>query len=222
MSASRASDLWHQSLYPLVYAAYTLAWGLRTEGSRHVPRTGPVLILANHESFLDPAAVGLAVRRPIGYLARKTLFRSRLFAALMPRLGAVAVDQEGMAKEGIRASLDILQSGRPLLVFPEGERTSTGEMQPFKPGIHLLLRRAEAPVLPVGIAGAFDAFPRRAKLPKLTPLFWPAEKGRLAVSVGAPVPARRFADLPREQALKELFGLVHAQVGRARRLRGNS
>jgi 1-acyl-sn-glycerol-3-phosphate acyltransferase len=213
------SALWYGANFWTMYALYTLGLGLRTEGSRHMPRRGPVLIVANHESFLDPIAIGLAVRRRIAYLARKTLFKNRLFGGFLRSVGCVPVDQEGVAKEGLKTSLELLQAGHALLVFPEGERTPSGKMQPFKAGIHLLVKRAGVPVLPVGVAGAYEAYPRHAALPKLSLPFWPAPAGALAVTVGKPLPPQRFAGLPREQVLAELFDEVKAVADRAERLR---
>jgi 1-acyl-sn-glycerol-3-phosphate acyltransferase len=222
MQPSWRSALWYEANFWSMYVFYTLGLSLRTEGSRHMPRSGPVLLLANHESFLDPVAVGLAVRRQIDYLARKTLFAKGLFGAYLRSVGCIPVDQEGVAKEGIRMSLDLLHGGRALLVFPEGERTLTGKMNEFKPGISLLLKRVSVPIVPVGIAGAYEAFPRNAPLPTLSPLFWPATKGAMAVSVGRPIPSERIADLPREQMLEVLFKEVQSVVERAERLRRKS
>ncbi|MGL4549810.1 MAG: lysophospholipid acyltransferase family protein, partial [Gemmataceae bacterium] len=90
---SLRSRLFYGVSYLISYPVMTLGFSLRTAGSRHVPASGPVLILANHESYLDPTLVGLAVRRQISYLARKTLFRDRYFRWLIESLGAVPIDQ---------------------------------------------------------------------------------------------------------------------------------
>src|SRR5262245_12571040 len=82
-------------MFGLTYAGFTFGLSYRSIGSRFMPRTGPVLVVSNHASFLDPVLVGLAVRRPVAYLARKTLFRNRLFSAVIRSLGAVALDQDG-------------------------------------------------------------------------------------------------------------------------------
>jgi 1-acyl-sn-glycerol-3-phosphate acyltransferase len=212
-------SLWYEFNYCTVWAGFTLGFSLRTEGAYRVPRNGPVLILANHESFLDPLAVGLAVRRRIRYLARKTLFKPAWFGNYLRSVGCIPVDQEGVAKEGIRASLDVLQAGHALLIFPEGERTSTGQMLPFKPGILLLMKKFPVPILPVGVAGAYEAFPRTARIPKVSPLFWTPTGASLAVSVGHPIPPERFQDMERDRILTTLFEEIQAQVRRAERLR---
>jgi 1-acyl-sn-glycerol-3-phosphate acyltransferase len=212
-------ELWYGANFWPTWAGFTLGFSLRTEGVRHVPRRGPVLFISNHESFLDPLAVGLAVRRRTRYLARKTLFRSKLFGDYLRSVGCVPVDQEGIAKEGLKSSVDLLLRGEPLLVFPEGERTLTGKMLPFKPGILLLMKKAPVPIVPVGVAGAYEAYPRGTLFPKFAPLFWPPTGAALAVSVGAPIPPERFEGLRREQILETLFQVVASQVKRAERLR---
>jgi 1-acyl-sn-glycerol-3-phosphate acyltransferase len=213
------SSLWYQFNFCTCWAGFTFGFSLRTHGAYHVPREGPVLILANHESFLDPLAVGLAVRRRIRYLARKTLFRSGLFGNYLRSVGCIPVDQEGVAKEGIRASLDVLQAGHALLIFPEGERTHTGRMQPLKPGILLLMKRFPVTIVPVGVAGAYEAYPRKARIPKLSPLFWTSTGASLGVSVGRPIPPTRFEGMERDAILDTLFQEIQTQVKRAERLR---
>jgi 1-acyl-sn-glycerol-3-phosphate acyltransferase len=211
---------WYRMNYWAQGAALTLGFSLRTEGMRHVPRTGPALLVANHQSFLDPSLVGVAARRRLCYLARKSLFRHRLLGWLIRSLNAVPVDQEGVGIEGLRVLLQKLREGHAVLVFPEGHRTRDGAMRPLLPGIHLLVKRAPAPIIPIGIAGSYEAWPHGRPLPLPAPLFLPAGPGTLAVAIGRPLDGRRLAELPREQVLKELFEALtrmHAQAERLRR-----
>jgi 1-acyl-sn-glycerol-3-phosphate acyltransferase len=210
--------LWHRFNFCVYFPALTLASSFRSEGSENVPSTGPVLLLANHESFLDPPLIGVAVRRSIHYLARKTLFHPPAFAAYLRSMGTVPVDQEGVAKEGLKTSIDLLRAGKRLLIFPEGERTPTGQMQPFKPGIQLVLRKAPVPIVPVGVAGAYEAYPRHARLPRFSPLFWPANGASLAVSIGKPILPERYQAIGRDGLLGFLFDTILAQVRRAEKM----
>lgn len=213
------SALWYGTSYWTAKIGLTLGFSLRVEGARHVPRRGPVLLVANHESFLDPPLVGVACPRMVWFLGRKTLFRNRFFATLVRSLNCVPVDQDGVAKEGLKTTLDLLHSGKPVVVFPEGERTSTGEMGPLKPGVHLLIKRAAAPIVPVGIAGAFQAFPRTRAFPVPSPLFMPATGSSIAVSIGKPIPCERLQELPRAKVLAELTDAIRTVRTRAQRLR---
>ena len=214
-----SSWLLYEIGYWLSLPGLTWAFNYRYEGGRNIPLTGPALLLANHQSFLDPCLVGSATRRHLCFLARKTLFRNRLFRALIERLNAVPLDQEGVAKEGLKTILDQLKSGQAVLVFPEGERTRTGEVQPLKPGVLLLIKRLEVPIVPIGIAGAFDVLPRTRKWPKLSPFFLPTTGADIAVSVGKPIPAERYRDMPRDQVLTELQEELKRAKDRAERLR---
>lgn len=209
----------YETIRSLAFPTLTLGFSFRSEGGRHVPRQGPALIVANHQSFLDPIMVGLASPRRLRALARKTLFKRRAFAWLIRHLGAVPVDQEGVAKEGIKAVLGLLGKGEAVVVFPEGQRTADGRMGTLMPGVHLLIKRSLAPIVPMGIAGGFDAMPRWASWPIPSPLFLPAEKSTLAVSVGRPLDARQLLTLPRESLLDALAQEIRKVSERAERLR---
>jgi 1-acyl-sn-glycerol-3-phosphate acyltransferase len=217
--AGGLQGLWYDLNHSAVWAGLTLGFSVRVEGSRHVPWRGPALVVANHESFLDPLLVGMAVVRRPYYLARKTLFRNRLFGAYLRSVNCVPVDQEGVAKEGLKTVLGLLHAGQAVILFPEGERTGTGEMQPLRPGVQLLIKRGMAPVVPVGVAGSFQAYSRHQKLPTLSPLFLPATGAAVAVSVGRPIDPHRLAALPRDVLLAELEKEIRKARERARRLR---
>ena len=195
-----------------------LGFRLRIEGQRHIPPRGPALLIANHQSLLDPIVIGLASPRRLCYLARKTLFRNPVVKAVLRSVGGVELDMEGIGKEGIKTILHELQRGQAVVVYPEGTRTEDGRVQPFRPGIQLLIKRTEAPIVPIGIAGAFETWPYWQPLPHPAPLFPRAGEG-VAVSVGAPLGAKRFAALPREKMLGELFDVISGLKEKAERLR---
>ncbi len=115
------------------------------------------------------------------------------------------VDQEGVGKEGMKAVIEQLRQGQAVVVFPEGSRTPDGVMHELRPGIHLLIKRTRCPIVPVGIAGAYDAWPIWRQYPIPAPLFMPAAPGNIAVVVGRPVPSDTFATMDRDQAIAELF-----------------
>jgi 1-acyl-sn-glycerol-3-phosphate acyltransferase len=213
------SFLWFEGCYWLSATAMTLGFSLRTEGYQHIPPQGPVLLIANHQSYIDPILVGLAVRRHPVFLARQSLFRHRPLAWLMRSLHAVPVNQEGFAREGLKKVFEQLRAGRAVAIFPEGERTADGRMSPLRPGIHLLIKRMEMPIVPIGISGAYDAWPCWRAYPIPAPLFLPAGIGTIAVSVGRPMDSRRFADQPREKVLADLFLELQKLKDRAQRLR---
>lgn len=212
--------LWHDACYCLTGATCQLAFGLRTEGMHHVPKTGPALLIANHQSFVDPLLVGLAAHRRLVYLARKTLFKRRFLAGLLTSLNVIPVDQEGFAREGLVTLIKLLHAGNAVLIFPEGERSWKGNVQELRPGVHLLIKKTKAPIVPVGVAGAYESWPRTRTLPILSPVFWPGGKGRMAVSIGKPLDGAALAEMPRGEVLELLHKNLLERRARAEHLRG--
>lgn len=210
--------LWYDTVFWSSFTAFTFGFSIRRRGWANVPRTGPVLLLANHQSMFDPVLVGLSSRRYLSYLARKTLFEQRGLAPLIRSLNAIPIDRNA-GKEGIQAVLDGLGQGQAVLMFPEGERTHDGAVHPLKAGVSLLIKRVECPIVPVGIAGAFAAWSRFMTFPKPAPLFLAPEPSTIAVSVGAPIDPRRYRDMKREAVLNDLYQSLVAQHAEAERVR---
>lgn len=197
----------------------SVLWSLRVRGQANVPRSGPVLVLANHQSFFDPLFIGLATTRRLTFLARETLFKHPVFSKAIKLLDAFPIDQNGLGRNGLKQTLDTLQMGRAVLVFPEGERTWDGAFQPLKAGVSLLLSRFDCPILPVGIAGAFDAWPRMQKAPKLSPILMTPRPGTISISFGPVVRSGEIARLPRPQQLERIGDLLKAEIVRAEEIR---
>src|SRR4029079_5990473 len=148
--------------------------------------------------FPAPILVVLAIPRYVRFVHRQTLKKNRLLAWVMASLRAIPIDHKGFSREGLQATLGALSAGNCVGMFPRGERTHDGTVQPFKPGIALLLKRVKAPIVPVGIAGAFAAFSRPQKVPRLAPLFLPPSAATIAVSVGPPIDPAKYAKASRE------------------------
>lgn len=171
--------IWWDACRLLTTVLVRLAFGLRVVGRERLPGTGPLLYLSNHQSMLDPVINAAAVHdRPFRPFARETLFRGP-FGVLIRSLGALPVVGGGGDKAVMRAALAELQAGRCVLVYPEGSRTHDGGLAPFKSGIALLLKRSDATVIPMGIEGAYDAWPRSAKRPR-----W---RRRIETEIGMPI-----------------------------------
>jgi 1-acyl-sn-glycerol-3-phosphate acyltransferase len=198
---------------------FSVFFGLRVVGVHRLPKRGGVLLVANHKSFLDPVCIGCGRPRHFHYLARKTLFADRLFGWLLRRLNCVPIDQEGIGIEGIRNIIARLEAGHPVLVFPEGERTHDGKMQPLKAGIALLFKRVKVPIMPVGIAGTYDAWPRWRKYPIPSPIFLPPNGRAIAVAYGRLRDAADLLRLPRDEMLALLTNDIAALIEQAEAIR---
>jgi len=158
-------SLWYWFIIFIV-RLFCLLWGIRYFGQANIPARGGVIIASNHQSYLDPPLVSIGLVRPIHFMARRELFEfSWLFNILISSVNAFPLERRRFNSEGIREALNRLRNGHMLLVFPEGTRTPDGEIKEFKTGVATITRRADVPVIPTRISGAFDTWPREHKLP---------------------------------------------------------
>ncbi len=209
---------WRQRLFYVVARFCCRMTGVvflryRARGMQHIPATGGALVCSNHQSYFDPVAVGIAFRRRLNYLARSTLFRSRLFGWLIHYLDAIPIERDGMGLAGLKETMRRLRRGEMVLIFPEGTRTADGELQRLKPGFLVVARRCKVPLLPVAVDGAYQAWPRHAKWPRLT---------RVAVAIGPPISPEELADLDDEGAIELLSKRIAGCLEEARTLRNGS
>jgi 1-acyl-sn-glycerol-3-phosphate acyltransferase len=158
-----------------MYATY-FRW--RVFNAERVPLTGPVILASNHASFLDPPLVGSGLSRSINYLARESLFRYPGIGALLRSWNSVPVDRDGGGAAGLKAILNRLLDGGGIILFPEGTRTSDGNLQPARSGVGLVVIKSDAPVVPVRTFGTFEAYGRHGRLPR---------PKRVAVKYGRPM-----------------------------------
>ena len=148
-------------LKPIAVALMRLLFRLEAVGQELVPATGPVLIVSNHVSVLDPPLVGGSVPRPVYFMAKEELFRIPLFGRLIAALNARPVRRDGSDMRALKGSLALLQEGRAILVFPEGTRGVEGEPpRAGRPGVGMLAVLSGAPVVPVYVSGSGAALPR--------------------------------------------------------------
>ena len=143
-----------------------LMFRLEAIGTENVPAHGPVLLVANHSSVLDPPLIGGASDRQLTYLAKAELFKIPLFGALIHGLNARPVRREGADPGALRTAKRVLEEGGALLVFPEGTRGNEGVIRPAKPGAGLLAVASGAAVVPVYVRGSGRAWPRGRRLPR--------------------------------------------------------
>jgi 1-acyl-sn-glycerol-3-phosphate acyltransferase len=211
LQRSLAKRLWYDFLRLPCRLVGVAVFRIRVFGREHVPRSGGVLVVSNHQSHLDPVLVGLSCDRRLNYVARDTLFGFAPFRWLINSLDAIPIDREGMGLGGIKESLRRLKAGEMLLIFPEGTRTRDGNVGQLKPGFLALARRSKVPILPVAIDGGFESWPRRNWLPG------PAV---IHVRFGAAISPERAAQLGDDALHAEVDGQIracHASVVAGRR-----
>ncbi len=142
----------------------TLCFDLKVEGLDNVPRKGGVLLVANHQSFLDPPLIGAQLHRRVSFFAKSELFDVPFFGWLIRHLHAFPVQKGKGDRAAVQQAIDRLKAGRALNIYPEGSRTQTGEIGTIQSGAALLVKRAGVPVVPIAIDGSFEAWPKGQKL----------------------------------------------------------
>lgn len=133
-----------------------------------IPRRGPVILVTNHVSNLDPILVVLSMRRPIFHLAKYELFTGRFRSFFFQRMGGqipVHRGEPGSNEAAIQAALAALRKGFALGIYPEAHRSATGTLRRGKPGLGRIAYLSGAPCYPVAVAGTFQVWPKGQKMP---------------------------------------------------------
>ena len=133
---------------------------IRTEGEKNVPGKGPFLLVLSHKSHLDSLLLHTFCPRLVFTLAKSSVFRTRFMAWLAPRVGAVPTRRFQIDPQAVRVALRLIGRGEGVGVFPEGERSWDGTLQSLRSGTIKLLLKAGVPVIPCGIVGTYEIFPR--------------------------------------------------------------
>lgn len=161
---------WYLLGYSLSKAVAKTFFDYRVLGAENMIEDGPCIIAANHCSYLDPPLVGIACRRAIHYLARKSLLDLPVLGPILPELNVIPVDQKNADRSALMGAIRVVRHGGAVLIFPEGTRSADGELQPARPGLGMIAAKTGAPVVPVHVAGSYAAFPKGARMPKPTPV----------------------------------------------------
>jgi 1-acyl-sn-glycerol-3-phosphate acyltransferase len=156
----------------LVRPLATLLFQLKVYGRDHIPAQGGVLIVSNHQSLLDPILLPLYLHRPLNYIAKSELFRNRLGAWFLRSVfNAFPVRQGQGDIRAVKETIQRLQEGHLMNIYPEGQRTHNGEIAPLQRGVALIVERAQVAVIPAVILGAFDAWPIHRRFFRRRPIW---------------------------------------------------
>ena len=196
-------------LFP--YARFDIA------GVDRIPQRGPAIIVANHRSYFDTAAVGLTVMkrgRPIRFLGKKEVFDAPVVGPLARAMGGIRVERGSGSDEPLRAAAEALEAGELVALMPQGT-IPRGElffdpMLKGRPGAARLAAMTKAPVIPIGLWGTEKVWPRRARLPNVTNLTSPPT---VRTRVGAPV-ALSYDDVAADTAriMEAIISLLPAEA----------
>jgi 1-acyl-sn-glycerol-3-phosphate acyltransferase len=151
---------------------------LQVYGRENIIEEGPALLAMNHQSYLDPPLAAICCHRQISFLARKTLLEIPLLGPLISRLNVIPLDRDGSDMTALKTVIRLLKSGGCTIMFPEGTRTRDGQLGPARAGVGFIVAKSLAPVVPMRVFGAYEAFPRTSKLPRC---------GTITIVIGKPM-----------------------------------
>lgn len=200
----RARNLVWRSCQIVLQALFVIWLRFRTEGRERLP-PGGALLLVNHQSMLDPLLTGAALQRPISFLARHNLFSIPVIGWILRNTYVMPIRREAAGTESIRLCVQRLQQGYYVGMFPEGTRTHDGSLGEIKPGFLAIARRANVPIVPVGLAGALQALPRGA---------WWLRPATVRVVYGQPISAEEVRELTQKGREQEFLERIRVDITR--------
>jgi 1-acyl-sn-glycerol-3-phosphate acyltransferase len=196
-------------LYPIVLNAtrffFKCLYRHRVYGKEHFA-PGGALLAGNHTSFLDPPIAAISSPEEVHFLARESLFKNPLFGAFIRKLNSHPVSGDASDIAVFKTITQLLKEGKKVVLFPEGTRSVDDRLGEIKPGIGMLVSRAQAFIIPMYIHGAFEIWGRKRKFPKL----W----GKTACVFGSPIYYKDFSHLDKRETntaiAQKLFDSISA------------
>lgn len=186
----------YKCILTLVRAYFRLFYRLEVNGVEHLKK-GAGILISNHASFFDPPVLAISCPEEIHFLGKASLFRIPLFASLIRALNTHPVHKGASDAATFRQMVDLLSQGKKMLLFPEGNRTFDGRLQPLQRGLAFLAQKAKVPIFPAYIEGTFQVWPRTRWIPRLF--------GKIRCTFGPPLYWEEFASLPKEEAAKRIL-----------------
>lgn len=194
-----------------VMLVYKIVYNFRIEGWENIPEKEGVIIACNHRSYADPVLVTMPMKRPVTYMAKEELFKNKLFAAFIRSLGAFPVKRGAGDMKVIDDCVEILNSGRNVVIFPEGTRSKENKVGRGKTGVALIAAKSGADVLPMGVVFEGPKLSFRKKVTLKIGKLIKAEE--LDVGDGSPKELK-YAKKRIMDAITELVeGTAHDEIG---------
>lgn len=153
-------------------------WKVRVFNRHYEPAGGGAVYICNHQSFLDPLLMSFALKRPMNYMARDSLFHFPLFKQLIRSVNAFPVRRGTADLTAMKEAMRRIKANGQVVLFAEGTRTLDGRIGPFLPGVAVLAQRCAEWTVPVLIDGAYECWPRTQALPYV---------GDIVVQYGRPI-----------------------------------
>jgi 1-acyl-sn-glycerol-3-phosphate acyltransferase len=198
--------LLYRTLWVLVGAVAKAYFRYEVHGREHLPAEGPFVLSPVHRSYMDTPLIGLASRRRLRYMGKESLWTSRFGGFFLSTMGGFPVHRGTADREALRACLEVLRRGEPLVMFPEGTRRDgpVVKAEEMHDGPAFVAGRAGAPIVPVGIGGSDRIMPRHARF------VYPR---KVVMIIGSPIPppAQVNGRVPR-RAVRETTDLLRERI----------
>lgn len=203
----RWSRIFYQFGRSILIPSIRIYTRMSMNGREHIPATGPFVLAPIHRSYPDTPIAGCVTRRRLRFMGKDSMWKNRQFGWMLSAFGAFPVTRGTADREALRRSIEVLEAGDPLVLFPEGERKQGPTVQPLFDGAVYIAIKAGVPIVPVGIGGSERVMPKKAKF------IFPR---KVHVEIGAPIPAPVAPEggrLPRT-VYKEHSELLHSELQR--------
>lgn len=144
-------------LYKFLCGLVRVIFGSRVkiEGMEHMPKDGAVVVIANHRHMFDPVVIAIAMDRPVSFMCKKELCSVKIADWFFRKIHCIPIDRDNMDRGALRQCVDVLKKERVLGIFPEGTRSKTGELLPFKSGATFISSQAPCTIVPMAIDGSY-------------------------------------------------------------------
>ncbi len=205
MSEPRFSPALYWTARRLVWWFLRGIYRIEIRGTGNIPWKGPVVLAANHCSFLDPPVLAMvSPNRNVRFMARDTLYSNPFARWFFPRVGLIALDRTRGDLAALRTAISSLKGGDLVALFPEGTRSPDGQIKQAKGGIGFLIAKSGAPVVPARIFGTYEAMPKGSGR---------LRRSRISVRVGEAItPEEIQAAMPEKGAYEAAASLVMSRI----------
>ena len=171
--------MFYYAVRAICWLILKIFWRMEVIGIENLPESGGMIIASNHVSYLDPAVLASSLNRKIYFITKKEVFKNTFISFIFKNLNAISVDRGNADILAFKKAINILREEKVLGIFPEGTRSSNGELQELKLGAIKIAMKTGVPILPVGIIGTHKIYPRGIKFPILF-------KHKIIVKYGVP------------------------------------
>lgn len=186
--------LWYWNWLIAARLMVVMIFRLRAYGRENIPKEGGFMLLSNHQSFLDPIVCSVPLQRECYFAARDTLF-TLFMGPYISSINALPIKRGTADLSAIRKFIGKLKDGYGLVLFPEATRTTDGKIADIKPGLGLLSKRGNVPVIPVVIDGAYECWPKGKGFFRV---------GHITVCYGKPITPERIKEIGDKKFVEEL------------------